>query len=148
MNLSQTSIFVALLLIFAVSACGCTGQDSVISGDDAAQVLAYAEPIAGNLFAGFNEDNYTMYSRDFTPNMKQTLDEGAFKQHREDVTSMIGLYKSRESPVVTDDGEYIYVTYMADFERKDGVDTQFTFQKDDELHQLHGLWFNSPMLRR
>ncbi|MCK9276511.1 MAG: DUF3887 domain-containing protein [Methanoculleus sp.] len=136
-----------MLLVFAVSACSCTGQESVVAGDDAAQVLAYAEPVAGNLLAGFNEDNYTMYSRDFSPEMKQALDEGAFEQNREYVTSRIGLYKSRASPVVTDDGKYIAVTYKGEFEREDGVNLRFVFKKDDESHQLCGLWFNSPMLR-
>jgi len=147
MNLPQISILAAMLLVFAVSACSCTGQESVVAGDDAAQVLAYAEPVAGNLLAGFNEDNYTMYSRDFSPEMKQALDEGAFEQNREYVTSRIGLYKSRASPVVTDDGKYIAVTYKGEFEREDGVNLRFVFKKDDESHQLCGLWFNSPMLR-
>lgn len=147
MNLPQISILAALLLVFAVSACGCTGQESVISDDDAAQVFAYADPIAENLLAGFNEDNYTTYSRDFSPEMKQALDEAAFEQNREHVTSRIGLYKSRESPVVTQTGEYIAVTYKAAFEREDGVNLRFVFKKDDESHRLHGLWFNSPKLR-
>ena len=147
MNLPQISILAALLLVFAVSACGCTGQESVVAGDDAAQVLAYADPIAENLLAGFNEDNYTTYSRDFSPEMKQSLDEGAFEQNREHVTSRIGLYKSRESTVVTQTGEYIAVTYKATFERDDGVNLRFVFKKDDESHRLHGLWFNSPKLR-
>jgi len=147
MNLPQISILTVLLLLLAVSACGCIDQESVISDDDAAQVLAYADPIAENLLAGFNEDNYTTYSRDFSPEMKQSLDEGAFEQNREYVTSRIGLYKSRSSPVVTDDGKYIVVTYKGEFEREDGVNLRFVFKKDDESHRLHGLWFNSPKLR-
>ncbi|MCE5338596.1 MAG: DUF3887 domain-containing protein [Methanomicrobiaceae archaeon] len=147
MNLPKTPFLTVLLLLLAVSACGCIDQESVISDDDAAQVLAYADPIAENLLAGFNEDNYTTYSRDFSPEMKQALDKGAFEQNREHVTSRIGLYKSRESPVVTQTGEYIAVTYKAAFEREDGVNLRFVFKKDDESHRLHGLWFNSPKLR-
>ncbi len=90
--------------------------------------------------------------------MKGSLDEGAFEQNREFVTSRIGLYsefvtsrlgvyRSRESPVVTEKGEYITVTYRADFEREDGVSLRFVFRKDDESHRLCGLWFDSPMLR-
>ncbi len=92
------------------------------------RVPAYADPIAGNLLLGFNEGNYTM-------------------EYREFVTSRLGCYVSRGDPVVTERGEYITVTYRANFEREDGVNIRFVFQKDDESHRLHGLWFNSPMLR-
>ncbi|MCK8517668.1 DUF3887 domain-containing protein [Methanoculleus sp. 7T] len=147
MNLPNIPILAALVLLLAAAACGCTGQESVVSDEEAAQVLAYAEPVAENLLAGFNEDNYTMYSRDFSPEMKQALDEAAFEQNREFVTSRIGLYKSRANPVVTDDGKYVAVTYKGEFERENGVNLRFVFRKGDESHQLQGLWFNSPMLR-
>lgn len=148
MSLPRTPLPAILLLLIAVSLCGCTGQERVVSDDVKVQVLAYAEPVAENLLAGFNEDNYTMYSRDFSPEMKQALDAAAFEQNREYVTSRIGLYKSRASPAVTQTGEYIAVTYRAEFEREDGVNLRFVFRKDDESHRLQGLWFTSPMLGR
>lgn len=119
----------------------------MLSGDDAARVLAYAEPIADNLLAGFNEGNYTNYSRDFSPEMKEALDETVFEQNHEHVTSRIGLYESRSDPVVTETGDYIAVTYRAKFEREDGVALRFVFKEDDPSHRLHGLWFDSPKLR-
>jgi hypothetical protein len=122
-------------------------QETVVSDDVKAEVLAYADPIADNLMQGFNEGNYTMYSRDFGAEMRQTLDEAAFEQNREFVTSRIGLYESRSEPVVTETGEHIAVTYRAKFEREDGVTLRLVFQKGDDSHRLHGLWFNSPMLR-
>mgnify|MGYP000890130152 CR=1 FL=1 len=94
-----------------------------------------------------DEGNYTMYSRDFGPEMKQALDEAAFERNRESVTSRIGLYESRREPAVTETGEFIAVTYKAAFEREDGVALRFVFKQGDESHQLYGLWFNSPMLR-
>ena len=147
MSPSEVPFLVALLILTAVSVCGCMGQETVLSGDDAAEVLAYADPIADNLMEGFNEGNYTRYSRDFGPEMRQALDEAAFEQNREHVTSRIGLYESRSDPVVTETGEFIAVTYKAAFEREDGVALRLVFEKDDPLHQVSGLWFNSPMLR-
>ena len=134
-------------LLAAVSACGCTNPETVISGEDAAEVLAYAESIVENVAQGFNEGNYAIYSRDFSPEMRQALDGAAFEQNREDVTSRIGLYESRRDPVVTQTGDYIVVNYRAAFEREDGVALRFVFKKDDPSHRLHGLWFNSPKLR-
>ncbi|WP_214083810.1 DUF3887 domain-containing protein [Methanoculleus sp.] len=147
MNFSPMLVLAALLILAAVSACGCTSQETVVSDEEKAQVLAYADPIADNLLLGFNEGNYTMYSRDFGEEMKQALDEAAFEQNRESVTSRIGLYESRRDPVVTEVDEYIAVTYIAGFEREDGVTVRFVFLKGDDAHRLYGLWFNSPMLR-
>ncbi|KAF5035218.1 hypothetical protein DSECCO2_587930 [anaerobic digester metagenome] len=147
MNLRQIPLLTALLLLAAAAACGCMAQETVVSDDVKAEVLAYADPIAGNVMQGFNEGNYTIYSRDFSPEMRQALDEAAFEQNREFVTSRIGLYESRTDPVVTETGEYIAVTYRGEFEREDGVALRLVFQKDDPSHRLHGLWFTSPKLR-
>lgn len=127
MDFSQVSVLAVLVILAAVSACGCIDQETVVSGKEKAQVLEYADPIADNVLLGFDEGNHTMY--------------------REFVASRLGLYVSRESPVVTERGEYITVTYRANFEREDGVSLRFVFRKGDESHQLSGLWFDSPALR-
>jgi hypothetical protein len=146
MHLPKIPLLVALLLA-AVSASGCMSQETVVSDDVKAEMLAYADPIADNVMQGFNEGNYTMYSRDFSPEMRQALDEAAFEQNREHVTSRIGLYESRSDPIVTETGEHIAVNYRAKFEQEDGVALRFVFRKGDPSHRLHGLWFNSPKLR-
>lgn len=147
MSRSQIPLLAVLVVFAAVLACGCMGQETVVSGEEAAEVLVYADPIADNLMQGFNEGNYTVYSRDFSPEMRQALDEAAFVQNRDDVTSRIGLYESRGDPVVTEIGEFVAVTYQATFEREDGVALRLVFKKGDESHQFYGLWFNSPKLR-
>lgn len=147
MSRSQIPLLAVLVILAAVLACGCMGREAVVSGEEAAEVLVYADPIAENVMQGFNEGNYTAYSHDFGPEMKQALDEAAFEQNREDVTSRVGLYESRGEPVVTETGDHITVTYRAKFEQEDGVALRFVFGKDDPSHQLSGLWFNSPKLR-
>ncbi|NLM30973.1 MAG: DUF3887 domain-containing protein [Methanomicrobiales archaeon] len=144
----KTPLLAALILLLAVSACGCVDRESVVTGEEAVQAVAYADPIAENLLAAFNEDNYTRYSRDFSPEMRQSLDEAMFEQNREFVTSRIGLYESRRDPVVTRVDDFIAVTYRGKFEQEDGVTVRFVFKRDDELHRIQGLWFDSPMLRR
>jgi hypothetical protein len=78
MGLSHTLILTALVVLAAVFACGCMSQETVVPDEEKAQALAYAEPIADNLLSGFNEGNYTTYSRDFSEGMKQAVDEAAF----------------------------------------------------------------------
>ena len=145
MNPLLLPILVVLILVVSVS--GCIGQETVISGEEAAEVLAYADPAAENLLTGLNEGNYAAYSRDFSAEMREAIDETVFEQNREFVVSRIGFYKSRDDPVVTEVGDYVAVTYRAKFEREDGVVLRFVFKEDDPAHRLHGLWFNSPKLR-
>jgi hypothetical protein len=146
MNLSPILILAVLAVLAGVCVCGCTSQGVVVSDQERAAVIAYADPIADNLLQGFNENNYTMYSRDFGPEMKAALDEAAFEQNREFVVSRIGLYESRGSPVVTKSGEFIAVSYPAKFEKEAGVNVRLVFRMGDESHQLSGLWFQSPKL--
>ena len=49
MNLRQIPLLTALLLLAAAAACGCMSQETVVSDDVKAEVLAYADPIADNL---------------------------------------------------------------------------------------------------
>jgi hypothetical protein len=147
MHLSPIHLLAALAVLAGVCVCGCTGQETVISGEERTAVLAYADPIADNLLQGFNEGNYTLYSRDFSPEMKESLNETAFMQNREFVISRIGLYESRGDPVVTEQGEYIAVNYPAKFERENDVNVRLVFRKGDDAHLLYGLWFNSPALQ-
>ena len=127
MNLPRVSSLAVLVILVGVSACGCMSQETVVSDEEKARVLEYADPIADNVLLGFDEGKYTVY--------------------REFVTSRLGFYVSRDNPVVTERGEYITVTYRANFEREDGVSLRLVFRKGDESHQLSGLWFDSPMLR-
>lgn len=140
-------LFLAALLIFSVLSGGCIGQDAPLSTGEAAEVLGYAEPIADSLLQGFNENDYTRYSRDFSPQMREGLTEARFAETRATVVSRIGLYVSRDSPVVTQSGDYIAVIWKADFEREEAVDVRLVFRKEDPSRQIHGLWFNSPKLR-
>jgi hypothetical protein len=146
MNLSPIQIFALLAVLAGVCVCGCTSQETVLTGEERASVLMYSDSVADTLLRGFNEDNYTMYSGDFGQEMKAALDEAAFEQNREFVVSRIGLYVSRGSPVVTESGGFIAVNYPAKFEREDGVNVRLVFRKGDASHQLSGLWFQSPEL--
>ncbi|MCC7566358.1 MAG: DUF3887 domain-containing protein [Methanomicrobiaceae archaeon] len=147
MKISWISLFACLAVLLAVCASGCSTTETVLAGEERAEVLAYAEPITDNLLQGFNEDNYSMYSRDFSSQMREELDEAAFRESREFIVSRIGLYLERDDPVVTRNGEYVAVNYRADFEHEQGVAVRVVFLEDDESHQIQGLWFDSPKLR-
>jgi hypothetical protein len=147
MNLSRASLALVFISVVVMVTCGCVGQDMSLSAEERAQIRAYADPITDILLEGFNEGNYTLYSRDFSTEMKAALHEAAFEQNRAQIISRIGLYLVRSEGSVTQSGDYVAVVYRADFEREQGVEIRVVFRKGDESHQIYGLWFNSPALR-
>jgi isocitrate dehydrogenase kinase/phosphatase len=136
-----------LIAIIAIGAVGCIRQETTLPTEEQAQVRAYADPITDSLMRGFNEDNYSLYSRDFSSDMKSALDAATFEQNQALIKSKIGLYLSRVEAVVTRSGDYLAANYKADFEQEQGVDVRVVFKTDDASHQIYGLWFNSPKLR-
>ncbi len=118
-----------------------------ITGQEKTGILQYAEPISDNLLIGYNEGNYTMLSRDFDEQMKNSLTEDVFLQNRELVTSKIGTYISRETPTVLKQGPFIIVIYSAEFEGENGVQVRVVFLEYGDKNLVSGLWFNSPKLR-
>ena len=147
MKTPTRALCIVLMIILSAGVVGCLSQEVPLSDEMKAQILGYAEPIADNLFQGFNADNYTMYSRDFSRELKDALNEAAFEQNRALIVSRIGVYLSRSSPVIVAEGEFVSVLYKADFEQEQGVDVRIVFRRNDTSHQIYGLWFNSPKLR-
>lgn len=147
MNGLKGSLILILAGMIAICACGCINQEVPLPPEEQAQVIEYANPITDNLLEGFNQNNYTQYSRDFSTEMSQALGKTEFEQNRALILSKIGSYVSRGNPVVTESGDFLVVNYKADFEQEQGVDIRVVFHKGDESHQMYGLWFNSPKLR-
>lgn len=100
-----------------------------------------------HLLEGFNEGNYTKFSRDFDEQMKNGLPEPVFNQTRQQIVSKVGLYKSRTVSKVQKQGPGTIVIYDAEFEKEKEVEVKVVFQKYGEKNLVSGLWFNSPKLR-
>jgi len=133
--------------VIAISSCGCVSSEVPLSPDEQAAIIAFANPVTDNLMQGFSENNYTLYSRDFSIEMREGLDEVVFEENRDMILSKIGPYVSRGDPVVTESGEYLIVRYPGEFVQEEDVEIKVVFRKGDDSHQVYGLWFNSPKLR-
>jgi major membrane immunogen (membrane-anchored lipoprotein) len=136
-------LLLAICFLLVLGGCSRKADVSV----DQQSVLAYADPIADNLLEGFNEGNYTKFSRDFDEQMKNGLPEPVFNQTRQQIVSKVGLYKSRTVSKVQKQGPGTIVIYDAEFEKEKGVEVKVVFQKYGEKNLVSGLWFNSPKLR-
>ncbi len=133
--------------IIAISSCGCVSREVPLPPEEQAAIIAFADPVTENLIQGFSENNYTQYSRDFSIEMREGLDERVFEKNRDMILSKIGPYVSRGDPVVTGSGEYLIVRYPGEFVQEKDVEIRVVFRKGDDSHQVYGLWFNSPKLR-
>jgi len=122
-------------------------QTVEVTGDIKSEVIGYADPVTDNLMEGFNENNYSKYSRDFSEVMKRSLTATNFDSQREDIISRIGLYLSRRNPKVYERGKFIWAEYYAEFEKETSVQVRVVFAKEDPDHLVEGLWFDSPKLR-
>jgi hypothetical protein len=142
----STVLILILIGISILLSCGCTGPEITLSSEEQIQVRIYADPIADNLLNGFNQHNYTQYSRDFSSELRNALDAVAFEQNRALIVSKIGLYIARSEASVIQSGDYLAANYKVDFEKEPGVDVRIVFKKGDNSHRIYGLWFNSPKL--
>ena len=133
----------AFLLAGVLSACQKeSASGAMLAERERNAVLAFSEPIMDNLFAGWNDDNYTVFSKDFDPDIMESIPQEGFDKLRKDEYTGLGRYFSRdvESVVKRSDGSYT-VIYYAVFENNNEVLVRVTFSADDP-HKISGLSFN------
>ena len=136
---------IGLILLYSVA--GCTSNTQTLTGAERDAVLAYAEPMTDNLLEGWNRGAYATLSRNFNEEMSQALDEASFRKTRGEVLDRVGAYVSRQVDEVLQQGDLVVVIYRGQFEKDDNVTIRVVFQASGD-HQIAGLWFDSPRLRR
>jgi hypothetical protein len=139
-----------LLAAAILGACSLFGGSApkTLTGADKDAVLAYSEPIADNLLAGFNDKDYTAFSKDFTDTMKKGITEQSFKDSLlPKVFDKVGKYQSRTVESVTQSPTFVTVIYNAKFDNDDPVVIRLSLDLKDP-HQVSGLYFDSVKLRQ
>jgi hypothetical protein len=138
------------LTILALSAAllsACAAPKAVaLDGADKDTVLAFSEPAADNLLAGFNAKDYPVFSRDFNAAMLTGIDEKGFADMLGKIMPKLGAYQSRTVTAVEAVGDYYRVTYRASFEQDANARVLITFDKADP-HKVAGLFFTSDRLK-
>ena len=71
----KKSVLLSACLLLFLSGCSKKSETEAtkLSEDQKQAILNYANSITDNLLTGFNEANYTKYSRDFDEKMKNSL---------------------------------------------------------------------------
>ncbi len=89
----RKSLTILVILIALVSS---RPAAAALVGHDDGQIKAAAEPILDNLLAGFNDDNYAKYSRDFDTALREALPEAKFQQVRGEIIEKLGKIQEQE----------------------------------------------------
>jgi hypothetical protein len=111
---------------------------------------SYAKASTENIMKAINENDYTLFSRDFDQTMKQAMNQQAFDQVRTTLSAKVGSYVpgSLEFNQTAVQADYTVVSYTAKFTNEpENVIVTITFKTIDGNNLVSGLYFNSPKLR-
>jgi hypothetical protein len=152
MKLSKwISVWIFSAVIFALAGCSLFKaplvEPKTLEGSQAEEVLAYATPKADNLIKGLVEGDYAVFSADFDETMKNGMNQAAFDELRQMFADKLGSYESHEVSIVLEDELYTTVAYKMIFEKDNAVVMRVVFD-NQAPHQITGLWFDSPELRK
>ena len=136
MRKKLVGFLVLMVLLLAMPAAGAS------FGKDDRQVKALAEPILGNLLAGFNQGNYAQYSRDFDDAMREAIPEKKFEQVRGDLVEKLGKYKSKKYLGFLNQQTYTIVLWKAAFDgTQNDILIKLVLAKRQDKVVVAGLWF-------
>jgi hypothetical protein len=120
-------------------------RDQVVTGSELDTVLAFSEPIAENLFVGYAADDYAVFSRDFDPDMQETISADLFAGWKLNLDNKLGNYLSHQFEQVTQSDEYYVVIYKVKFEKDEQVKVGIVFHAV-EPHSINHVWIDSKQL--
>ena len=114
--------------------------------------VAYADDMAENMLQGLSQNDYAVFSRDFSDTLKGGIDETAFAAMVEQISPVIGTYESKSFSQAADttqnDVTYTVVVYKAKYSDEDAdVLVTVTFGGEEGSKKIEGVFFNSPKLR-
>ncbi len=122
-------------------------ETRTLEGTAEQQVLEYAAPKAEHVIAGLVSGDYESFSQDFDEAMKNGMNQDAFEELLDMFAAKLGSYRSHEVSVVLQDEKFTTVAYKMIFEKDNAVVMRVVFD-NREPHQITGLWFDSPELRK
>jgi len=137
-------VFVVVVCFVSVFA-GCqkeSASGAMLSERERNAVLALSEPIMDNLFAGWNDDNYAVFSKDFDQDVLKSISQDGFEKLRKDEYTGLGRYFSRdvESVVKRSDSSYTVIYYVV-FENNNEMLVRVKLSANNP-HKISGLSFN------
>lgn len=135
---------IVLLFIFIIGIFSSCGKKL-----NAEEIRKYSDGTTENILTAINNDDYAVYTKDFSPEMKKAIPEDTFKEQNKIIKGKIGTYESKKFAKAETKDEYIRTFYIAKFsdEPKD-VTVLVVFKADDPDHKVQGIFLSSPKLAK
>jgi hypothetical protein len=112
---------------------------------DVSGVRAYSDSETENILESCNNNDYSGFSKDFNPTMKNATSPTKFGQLYSQMTSTVGEYQAKEFEIVSTSSNIITVEYYTQYTLEPaGVWVSISF---DSNQKVAGLYFNSPKLQ-
>ncbi len=152
MKIKKFTLTGLIMLLLLVAGAGCSAarepiiEPTVLEGADRDAVLSYAQEPSENLLEGLLARDYTQFSRDFSDDMKQGMNEQAFNDLVSMFDTKLGVYQSMVLVTVLQDENYTTLVYQLIYEKDNEVSMRVVFD-NKEPHKISGVWFDSPELR-
>ena len=88
-------LFVLVALLFMSACAGPAIKTTPLSGDEASQVQALADPLADNILTSLVKDDFALYTKDFDDVMLKVSTQSSFDSMVSGLNKQLGAYQSR-----------------------------------------------------
>jgi hypothetical protein len=133
---------VRYLVILALVSMLLSPATAAVIGQTDQEVQAIANPILDAVLTGFNDGNYSLYSKYFDATLKDAIPEQKFRQVRREIQKKLGKYQSRTYLGFLQKGNFTMVLWKGRFSASnDDVLIKLVLSKRGKKTEVTGLWF-------
>ncbi len=140
---------VVSLCLLALAACKAVdaplGNTDELSGSPESTLVAAADPLGQSVITGLSNNDYTLFTSNFTADVKKGWDEASFQSFLQDLHTKMGNYQSNQIESVLQNDQYSTIVYTLTFDSGQTVNMRLILSLN-EPYQITGLWFDSPDL--
>ena len=143
-TISRSILLSALAALLFMSACaGPAIKTTPLSGDEASQVQALADPLADNILTSLVKDDFALYTKNFDDVMLKVSTQSSFDSMVSGLNKQLGAYQSRQpgkTYLIEQSGQkYYLIIYPLEWE-KGSLALQLSLQYEAP-HKIAGLYF-------
>ena len=137
-------IFIIVLILGAITyfTIGNNKQENSINNSEPR--ISEVDIMAENILQSLSEEDYAKFSKDFSANLKKSMNKSQFNELKIRLSNSSGDYISKSPFSKTFNSGYDIYLYTCDFE-KEQVFLSLSFKENPE--KIEGIWFDSKNLR-
>ena len=128
----------ALLVVLLLTGCGAKPEIVYVTGEESEKVAATVEPIAKNILAGIETNNYDLFATNFDEAMRKAITTDAFSNIVKQFGKN-GAHQSIELLNIEDQGIHYGVNFGIDYAETKTIMRVVISKDTPDL--VSGLWF-------